>query len=205
MAGKKQYELIKSARRTLSVEVRVDGTVIVRAPKKCPQSEIDRFLRERQDWIQEKLLLMKARQQDAEKVQPLSEEEQKLSKETAREALEQKLRYYAPKMGVTYGRVSVRDQKTRWGSCSSEGNLNFNWRLIMAPPGVEFLESGRRNHAGLSEIQKVAERKRKYFAQILKKIRKPLDAKKDSSYNMMEHEMRNGPQYHGIQAFRLVE
>ena len=136
MARQKQYELIRSARRTLSVEVRLDGTVIVRAPKKCPQSEINRFLKERQDWIQEKLLLMKARQRDAEKVQSLSEEEQKLSKETAREALEQKLRYYAPKMGVTYGRVSVRDQKTRWGSCSSEGNLNFNWRLIMAPPGV---------------------------------------------------------------------
>lgn len=136
MARKKQYELIRSARRTLSVEVRVDGMVIVRAPKKCPQSEIDRFLKERQDWIREKLLLMEARQRDAEKVQPLSEEEQKLSKETAREALEQKLRYYAPKMGVTYGRISVKDQKTRWGSCSSEGNLNFNWRLIMAPPGV---------------------------------------------------------------------
>ena len=136
MARKKQYELIRSARRTLSVEVRVDGTVIVRAPKKCPQSEIDRFLKERQDWIREKLLLMKARQRDAEKVQPLSEEERNLSREAAREAIGQKLWYYASRMGVTYGRVSIRDQKTRWGSCSAEGNLNFNWRLIMAPPGV---------------------------------------------------------------------
>ena len=164
MARQKQYELIRSARRTLSVEVRLDGTVIVRAPKKCPQSEINRFLKERQDWIQEKLLLMKARQRDAEKVQSLSEEEQKLSKETAREALEQKLRYYAPKMGVTYGRVSVRDQKTRWGSCSSEGNLNFNWRLIMAPPGVmdyvvvhELAHRKEMNHskAFWNEVEKV--------------------------------------------------
>ena len=44
--------------------------------------------------------------------------------------------HYAPRVGRTPGRVAIRDQKTRWGSCSSKGNLNFNWKLIMAPPQV---------------------------------------------------------------------
>ena len=44
--------------------------------------------------------------------------------------------FYAPFLGVTFGRVSVKDQRTLWGSCTREGNLNFNWRLTMAPPEV---------------------------------------------------------------------
>lgn len=44
-----------------------------------------------------------------------------------------RLAFYAPRLGVQFGRVTIRDQKTRWGSCSSKHNLNFNWKLIMAP------------------------------------------------------------------------
>ena len=56
--------------------------------------------------------------------------------ETARDIFTRKAAYYASIMRVTYGRISIREQKTRWGSCSSKGNLNFNWRLIFAPEDV---------------------------------------------------------------------
>ena len=48
----------------------------------------------------------------------------------------EKVRYYAPLVGVTYGRITIRNQRTRWGSCSSKGNLNFNCLLMLAPPEV---------------------------------------------------------------------
>lgn len=48
----------------------------------------------------------------------------------------ERVRYYAPLIGVTYGRITVRNQKTRWGSCSEKGNLNFNCLLVMTPPEV---------------------------------------------------------------------
>ena len=48
--------------------------------------------------------------------------------------IRERLGEYAPRLGVEFGRVAIRDQKSRWGSCSAKHNLNFNWKLIMAPP-----------------------------------------------------------------------
>ena len=48
----------------------------------------------------------------------------------------ERVRYYAPLIGVTYGRITIRNQRSRWGSCSSKGNLNFNCLLMLAPPEV---------------------------------------------------------------------
>ena len=54
----------------------------------------------------------------------------------ALERIRQRLEVYGPRVGGTFGRVAIRDQRSRWGSCSSKHNLNFNWKLIMAPPQV---------------------------------------------------------------------
>ncbi len=48
--------------------------------------------------------------------------------------LEERIRFYSETIGVRPGRITLREQKTKWGSCSSLHNLNFNWKLIMAPP-----------------------------------------------------------------------
>lgn len=130
------YEIIKSSRKTIAVEVRQDGSVLVRAPRNCPQSRIDTFLKEKQAWVLAKVEEQKEKEADSMKIQPLSEAEQRLYRDKAREIFEQKVSYYAQMMGVSYGRIAIRDQKTRWGSSSGEGNLNFNWRLIFAPAGV---------------------------------------------------------------------
>ena len=54
----------------------------------------------------------------------------------ARQDLTERVEYFAPRIGVSYGRISIRHQKTKWGSCSSKGNLNFNCLLMLAPEAV---------------------------------------------------------------------
>lgn len=53
-------------------------------------------------------------------------------KKTARIYITTRVQFFAQKMQVTYGSITLREQDTRWGSCSSAGNLNFNWRLVHA-------------------------------------------------------------------------
>lgn len=50
--------------------------------------------------------------------------------------IRERIAHYAPRVGKSPGRVTIREQKSRWGSCSGKGNLNFNWKLVMAPPEV---------------------------------------------------------------------
>lgn len=67
----------------------------------------------------------------------LSARERELLTEQAKQVFTEKVAYYASIVGVTYGRVTIRTQKTRWGSCSSLGNLNFNCLLMFAPEEVQ--------------------------------------------------------------------
>ncbi len=129
-----EYEIIYSARRTLSVEITLDGQVKVRAPKRIPKSEVERFFMEKETWILKHLT--KAVQNKAPAPPPLPEGERRRYMELARDIFTRKTACYASIMHVNYGRISIREQKTRWGSCSSKGNLNFNWRLIFAPESV---------------------------------------------------------------------
>lgn len=78
-----------------------------------------------------RMLLSLPEPEDEEKVRAALK--QVLSKR-ALERIRMRLDYYEPRLGVSFNRVAIRDQKSRWGSCSAKHNLNFNWKLIMAPP-----------------------------------------------------------------------
>ena len=144
------YEIIYSKRKSVAIQIRPDGQVIVRAPYGCPRSFINSFIHQKADWIVKHSAENKQRyekQVQLKKDRPtLSDAQRKRYIETARSIFTQKAAYYARLIGVTYGRISIREQKTRWGSCSSKGNLNFNWRL-------SFVRS-----AGLKSPGKMAER-----------------------------------------------
>ena len=129
--------LVRSSRKTLAVQIRADGTVIARAPLRMPKDRILRFLSEKASWIR----MQQGKMQEREKMRQqarihLDAAQEKELRERAKSVLAQRTAYFARQVGVTYGRITVRDQKTRWGSCSQTGNLNFNFRLILAPSEV---------------------------------------------------------------------
>lgn len=130
------YEIIYSDRKSLAIQITAQATVRIRAPRNCPYSVIERFLTQKQNWILKHLDSASRQLAQASEKPPLSEEDRKRYIALARDIFTRKTEYYARIMGVTYGRISIREQKTRWGSCSSAGNLNYNWRLIFAPEEV---------------------------------------------------------------------
>ena len=128
-------EIIRSSRRTLGLEIKPGGRVIVRAPLRCPDAEIQRFVNEHETWLIKHLKKMKEAEDNLPS-DPLTNEEINALADEAMIVIPQRCAYYADLLGVTYGRITIRNQTTRWGSCTRDGNLNFNCLLMLAPPEV---------------------------------------------------------------------
>jgi len=126
------YTVIRSRRRTVAIQITAEGQVLVRCPNRMPAQAVDAFVREKADWIQKNL----ERNAAFPRPEPFSKAEIQAFAIRTRELLDRRLPLLARKIGVTYHRVTVRSQRTRWGSCSSKGNLSFNCLLMLAPEHV---------------------------------------------------------------------
>lgn len=174
-----EYTVQKGNRKTITITVKADGSVQVKAPLRASARQINALLEDKADWIWQKRQEMLKKQSEKPKHQYLdgeifwflgqevllvvwhnaylrhavvSREENRLVVSTpitdsfwvqeaivrwyveeAKQVLSERTKYYSGLMDASYGRITIRDQKSRWGSCSGKGNLNFNFRLIMAP------------------------------------------------------------------------
>lgn len=161
------YQLIRSQRKTLALQIDEYGALIVRAPMRLKASKIEDFIRKKSDWISKK-------QQNIH-TQPLtfkhgdnfyylgnrypllidnsqcglSFDFEAFRASTPTKALfnawyrqnfaniiTKRIHYYADKHALCFGKISIRQQKTRWGSCSANNNISFNYLLIMTPMSV---------------------------------------------------------------------
>ena len=123
------YRVVRSDRRTIAIQIMPDGSVVVRCPRNYPDARIRSFVESKAAWIAK-------HQKPTPVYEKLSQIQLQQMKAQAAEVIRQRLDYYAPIVGVTYGRVTIRSQRTRWGSCSARGNLNFNCLLAIVPPEV---------------------------------------------------------------------
>lgn len=131
---KYKYELIRSARKTIAIQLHPDGRIVVRAPMRMKTADIQRFVEEKTPWIEKHL--ERAKTQQYTDAAPFTDDEIRRLADAALVDIPKRVEHFAPIVGVTVGRITIRNQRTRWGSCSSKGNLNFNCLLMLCPEEV---------------------------------------------------------------------
>lgn len=131
-----RYRIVRSSRRkNLGLEINEEGLTI-RVPKWAKESDIQSFLLKNEEWIYKHLEKFEKKKQEYNNIEKLSKDDLLKLADDAMKYIPERVKYYASIIGVTYGRITIRNQKTRWGSCSSKGNLNFNCLLMLTPPEV---------------------------------------------------------------------
>lgn len=133
------YALVRSNRRSCSISIDPEGRITVRVPMRISEKEISHLLIEKRIWIITKYLEV-LKQQQSRPVSDLTDTQRTALEQryiaAARDYFPKRVAYFIQFTGGSYNRITIRDQKTRWGSCSAKGTLSFNWRLLLAPPSI---------------------------------------------------------------------
>ena len=151
------YELERKNKKTVSVKILADGRVLVSAPKHLPKSAIADMLNKHQKWIEKKQAeYAKLRQEQGSfdfsagqrllylgEYYPCAEvcdreaafgQAGKWYREQAQTIVPPRVSFWAKQMDVAYAKVKINSARSRWGSCSAKGNVNFSWRILFLPP-----------------------------------------------------------------------
>lgn len=138
---KKQIELnnrkidytLKVSRRAKHLRLTIygGGELVVTAPGRFKESLTESFIREKTRWIIEKLEYFK--RQPKRILLPQSLKDYPTLKKQALALAKERLEYFNLAYGFKYNRINIRRQKSRWGSCSKKGNLNFNYKIAYLP------------------------------------------------------------------------
>ena len=133
-----EVTVIKSKRKTVSIRVNSDLSVTLRVPRRATKRDIQKILKEKESWILKHIEDIKQKKEDFDSFasERLTNEEVQELADKALSYIPGRVAYFSNQIGVSYGRITIRNQKTRWGSCSSKGNLNFNCLLMLTPPEV---------------------------------------------------------------------
>ena len=133
------YTLVRSSRKNCAISIDHDGQITVWVPICTSEKEISHLLIEKRLWIITKYLEV-LEQQKSRPVSDLTDAQRSALEKryinAAKEYFPKRAAYFKQFTGGSYNRITIRDQKTRWGSCSAKGTLSFNWRLMLAPPAI---------------------------------------------------------------------
>lgn len=127
------YTVVRSNRKTIAVQITPRGEILVRCPRRMRDDQIRAFVDSKTLWISLNL----EKQEALPKLPVLTQPQLQDLLRQAREVLPARAAHFAPLIGVTFGKITVRAQHSRWGSCGANGNLNFNCLLMLTPPEIQ--------------------------------------------------------------------
>lgn len=133
--GAIQYTLRRSRRaRYMRLTIRPDGTLLATRPWWVSQSAIERFIFEKRVWIEQTIARIRSQRAAVSDVSQPSTKHFLQYRRQALSFIVHRVNHFVPLLGVSHRRITVRNQRSRWGSCSRKGNLSFNYRLMFLPP-----------------------------------------------------------------------
>ncbi len=135
--------------KNLRISIKADGRVIVTKPKRVSIATAEHFIQTKSSWIIEKFNSLPKSQTIKHTKKEIAE-----LKVKALHIAEEKVKYFNQYYKFTYKNICIRNQKTRWGSCSKQGNLNFNYKIALLPENLanylvvhEICHLGEFNHS----------------------------------------------------------
>lgn len=134
--GNINVRVIREDRRTYRIDALADGALAVKAPRSASQADVTAVLEKNWPGIG-KMRARKLEALNAAAADPIAPDRVRALADEALKVMPGKARFFAGKLGVTLGRITIRNQTARWGSCSSKGNLSFNCLLMLTPEYVQ--------------------------------------------------------------------
>lgn len=173
MEKKIPYKLKRSQRaKRMRLAVYCDGSVVVTSPLGIQQSIIEKFISDKKQWVRNKIQFFKS--VDNKAIRKFSHKDYLENKDRALELVNERIRFYNKKYSFSFNNICIKNQKTRWGSCSKRGNLNLNYKIV-------FLPSKHQDYIIIHELCHLKEfnHSRKFWALVEKVLPNYLEIKKE--------------------------
>lgn len=127
------YNLRKNRRtKRLRLTIYCDGSFAVSAPRRLALDDIENYILQKSDWVLSRLKIFKRKTENGIFGKTSASDYPRLKK-AALELAQKKVAEFNQRYNLSYRRISIRNQKTRWGSCSKAGNLNYNYKIALLP------------------------------------------------------------------------
>lgn len=134
--GKYNVEVRRSKRKSAAIKITADMQIVVFVPLYVSDNEIERMVISKSKWIDEHMLKVQSTIDERSKLEKITFEQVKELADQAVEYIPKRVKYYAEKENFVYNKITIKNLVSRWGSCSTKGNLNFNCLLMLTPDYV---------------------------------------------------------------------